>query len=150
MELGKLIPPDPHQEVFAQLHMERLVPHAGKITVQWMVQKPFRPQDLLVFGASVSTWLHSVRVATLEQVVRPFPLMQVLDTPNYSMEDLLSWVEGEPQRDRLEHARLKQQIHRTNSGAAVDNLRTASPGQFLQLTLSGPVEHVAVLGLSID
>jgi hypothetical protein len=141
--------PEPHQEVFAQLNMERLVPHAGKLTVAWQVQKPFRLLDLLVFGANVATWLHSVRIATLEQVVRPFPVLQVLHSPNYSMDDLLSWLEREPDRDRLEHAKLKQQIHLTNEHPNI-HMPTAAPGQQLQLTLSGPVEHVAVLGLSID
>jgi hypothetical protein len=138
-------PPEPHQEIFARLHCAC---DTAQFHISWQVQRPFRPIDLLLFGATHQTWLHSLRVCGKEQVSKPFPFLHVMHAPNYPLSELLGNLEQEPPGNHFEHGVLRSKVQLTNENPELRCI-TAAPGQILELGLSGPIEHVAILGLSL-
>lgn len=147
---------DPFQQIFGQLHCKGEVDKP--LHLRWTVQNPFRPIDLLLFGAKHGfpsgvggTWVHSFKVGITEQIVQPFPFLQVFREPNYSIEDLLKHLPPTttPPVEYFEGLKLEHKVLRANEHPSM-TLQTASPGQWLSLHLEGPIEHVVILGLGVE
>lgn len=118
--------------------------------LSWQVQQPFRPEALVLFGATLKTWVHSFRVGFNEQIVEPFPFLHLFSRPTFTLADLLeSCVEPLPDgvaMRRLEGVRLKARPQL----AVWPPMHTASPGMFLTLKVRGPLDHAVVYGVSVD
>jgi hypothetical protein len=121
--------------------------------LQWMAQRPFRPFDLLLWGADSTTYLRSFAVGLMEQIAMPGPVLQVLREPWFPVESLSGgWQDGlhEPGelRDLLDGVRLSGHLKlRVNPGLV---FATASPGVVMRLHLTGPLQHAIVYGVSVD
>lgn len=143
-----LIYVEPHQEIFGQLNLKPT--EAGELTIEWLVHKPFRPLDFLLWGTNSRTCMHGFKVGITEQIVAPFPFLHVFRAPNYSLEDLIRHLEpagaDAVKQDHFEHARLQNALLPTNKPL----LATASPGNRLTMRLSGAITHAIVLGIAID
>jgi hypothetical protein len=149
--MNQLIFKEPHQEICGQLHCQQ---HrmTNSLNTQWLLTKPWRPIDILLFGATHETWLHSFKIGITEQIVKPFPFLHVMHSPNYTLEDLLLHLEPSTadsvRQDNFSHARLAKPVFRTNNRAL--HFQTAKVGTYMQMRISGAVEHVVVLGIAVD
>lgn len=147
---------DPFQQIFGQLNCKGEVDKP--LHLRWTVQNPFRPVDLLLFGAKHGfpsgiggTWLRSFKVGITEQIVEPFPFLHIFKAPNFSVADLLAHLPATtlPPVEYFEGLKLEHRLLRPNEHPSM-TLQTASPGQTLQLQIDGPIEHVVILGLGVE
>lgn len=140
--------PEPFPVVYGNLNLTGL-----EHTLQWIAQQPFRPLDLLLWGANSTTYLRSFSVGLSEQIATPGLVLQVLREPWFPVESLSGgWQDGLHElgklRDLLDGVRLSSHLQlRVNPGLVFETL---SPGVRMRLQLTGPLQHAIVYGVSID
>lgn len=139
----RMQPPTVYPVLFAQL-MLRGESHV----LRWKVQKPFRASEILLFGSTDRTWVHSFKVGFNEQIAEPFPFLAVMRSPSFSIGGLLKLLEKQPDLDEriVAGARMKKALLALNNMT----MRTAAPGHWLTLHVTGPLSDAAVYGVDVD
>lgn len=141
--------PEPFPIVYGKLNLK-----GTDHTFQWMAQQPFRPLDLLLWGTDSTTMVRSFTVGLSEQIAHPFFFDDVLRAPWFPVESLapareVGMYEIGPLRDLLDGVKLASDLTlRVNP--ALGPFKTASPGVFLRLRITGALQHAIVYGLSVD
>jgi hypothetical protein len=138
---------DPFPCAFGNLN---ITPGADLLTLHWLTQRPFRPQDLLLWGTDSTTYVRSFSVGEgeqAEQIVQPFPFHMVLREPPFGVLDLLGHQSSAVSNFLVDGVMLDRALRVRVNPTLV--FKTANVGERLRLVLSGAVRDVLVYGVSV-